>query len=267
VRLAAVRRRYGRGAPVLDGVELELTAGRPVVVLGANGTGKSTLLRIVAGCAAPTSGRVTGRPRAVGYLPADLPASSRMPARAWLAHLAAIRGSDRRVAARGAAALLAQLGFTGAVDEPMVQLSTGNQQKVGLAQALCGDPSLVVLDEPWSGLDEPAAEVLDGLVAACAARVLVADHTGRAARLPRIRVLRLHAGRLVDEPPRAGPEVVITLRCPADPATVAAALPHAGQWRSAGAVLTVRLPAARGDALLAAALARGCSVLGVRRDA
>lgn len=85
---------------MLAGIDLELTPGRPVVVLGGNGSGKSVLLRIAAGCSAPTSGRVLGRPRRVGYLPADLGASDRMTARAWLAHLAAIRGSDRARAAR-----------------------------------------------------------------------------------------------------------------------------------------------------------------------
>lgn len=104
---------------MLAGVDLEVSAGAPVVVLGGNG--ESTLLRIAAGCSAPSAGRVVGRPRPVGYLPADLPAPERMPARAFLAHLAAIR----RSAAPDTGALLERLGLTGGLDVPMARLSTG----------------------------------------------------------------------------------------------------------------------------------------------
>lgn len=246
---------------MLAGVDLDVVAGAPVVVLGGNGTGKSTLLRIVAGCSAPSAGRVVGRPRPVGYLPADLPVPERMPARAFLAHLAAIR----RSVASDAGSLLDRLGFTGGLDVPMARLSTGNAQKVGLVQALCGDPALVVLDEPWSGLDDAAADALDELLTCIAAHVLLADHTGRAAALPGIRAFRLRDGLLVAETP-AGPRTVVELHCPADPAHTVALLPAVTRWWSAGPVLMVQVPVPRGDELLAAALSVGCSVLGVRRS-
>ncbi len=261
MRLEAVRKHYRGGSEVLAGVDLTVAPGAPVVVLGGNGTGKSTLLRIAAGCSAPSAGRVVGRPRPVGYLPADLPAPERMPARAFLAHLAAIR----RSAAPDTAALLGRLGFTGGLDVPMARLSTGNAQKIGLVQALCGAPGLVVLDEPWSGLDSAAADVLDELVASSSAGVLLADHTGRAASLPGVRAFRLRDGRLAVEPP-AAPRTVVELHCPADPALTVIGLPAVTRWCSDGPVLTVQVPVPRGDDLLAAALAAGCSVLGVRRS-
>ncbi|MBW0115500.1 ABC transporter ATP-binding protein [Pseudonocardia abyssalis] len=261
MRLEAVRKRYRRGPEVLTGVDLELTAGAPVVVLGGNGTGKSTLLRIAAGCAAASSGRVVGRPRRVGYLPADLPAPERTPARVWLAHLAAIRGTDPASASR----VLDALGFTGGLDAPLARLSTGNWRKVGLAQALGGSPGLVVLDEPWSGLDDAAGAALDDALRAATCPVLVTDHTGRGAATAGAEVRRLAAGRLQRVPPPVA-HAVVELRCPVDPAVAVTRLPPVTGWWSDGPVLTVRVPAERGDALLAAALAAGCSVLTVRRD-
>ncbi|MFD1522521.1 ATP-binding cassette domain-containing protein, partial [Pseudonocardia yunnanensis] len=153
IRLAGVRKRYRGRVEVLAGVDLELIPGRPVAVVGGNGTGKSTLLRIVAGCAAPTAGTVSGRPRVVGFLPGGFPASPRMPVRAYLRHLAALHGVRAADAARDAAALLDALRFTGDLDAPVARLSTGNAQKVGLTQALTCRAELLVLDEPWSSLD------------------------------------------------------------------------------------------------------------------
>lgn len=264
VRLSAVRKRYRR-REVLAGIDLEVHPGAPVVVTGVNGSGKSTLLRIVAGASAPSSGTVTGRPPVVGYLPAPYPASARMPVRDHLRHLAAVHGR-----AAGHDAVLAALGFDGAVAGPVAQLSTGNSQKVGLAQAFGCAPDLLVLDEPWISLDVAAAAALDRLVldAAAGAAVLVADHTGRMAALPGVRAFRLVDGVLVESPPPV-PEpgtALIELRCRDDAGTVLRGLPPVvDAWPDRDA-LTVRVAAGRSDAVLAAALAAGCSVLDVRRE-
>lgn len=265
VRLAGVRKSYRRRGEVLAGIDLELAPARPVVVVGGNGTGKSTLLRIAAGASAPTTGRVTGRPQVVGFLPGRVPASHRMPARAYLRHMAAVHG-----ARQDAGALLDDLGFSGDLDAPVARLSTGNVQKIGLAQALGCGAGLLVLDEPWSGLDAAAAAALDRLlvVASATTALLVADHTGRAAALPAAAVFRIERGALAPEavaPPEAV-HTVVELSCSGDPADVLRGLPGVREsWLGAGS-LTVRVSVERGDGLLAAALARGCSVLGVRRE-
>ena len=271
VQLTGVRKSYRRRGEVLAGIDLELAPGRPVVVVGGNGTGKSTLLRIAAGAGAPTAGRVTGRPAVVGFLPGRVPASARMPARSYLRHMAAVHGSSRAEAAQAADTLLADLGFTGDPDAPVAQLSTGNVQKIGIAQALSCGAGLLVLDEPWSALDAGAAAALDRLLAAAAggAALLVADNTGRATALPGAAVFRIAGGVLTPEavtaPPEAG-HTVVELRCPGDPGETLRALPAVREsWVGAGSV-TVRVPTDRGDRLLAAALAGGCSVLGVWRE-
>lgn len=264
VRLAGVRKSYRRRGEVLAGIDLELAPARPVVVIGGNGTGKSTLLRIAAGASAPTAGRVTGRPRIVGFLPGRVPASTRMPARAYLRHMAAVHGTRD-----DPAEVLGDLGFSGDLDAPVARLSTGNVQKVGLAQALGCGAGLLVLDEPWAGLDAAAAAALERRLATAAgtADLLVADHTGRASALPGAVVFRIAHGLLT--PQAATPQVahtVVELWCPGDPAQMLRGLPAVGEARLGPRSLTLRVPVERGDEVLAVALARGCSVRGVRRE-
>jgi ABC-2 type transport system ATP-binding protein len=272
IRLAGVRKRYRGHGEVLAGVDLEILPGRPVAVVGRNGTGKSTLLRIAAGCAAPTAGTVSGRPRVVGFLPGRFPASTRMPVLAYLRHLAALHGVPRADTVRDADDLLDALGFTGDPSAPVALLSTGNAQKVGLAQALSCRADLLVLDEPWSGLDATAAAALDARLAAESARgagMILADHTGRAGALPGVTVLRLVDGVLTPAAvgqPVDGAHTVVELRCPGDTADALRVLAPAGESWTGRGQLTVRVPAERGDALLAAALSAGCSVLGVWRE-
>jgi len=272
-----VRKRYRGRGEVLAGVDLEVAPGAPVSLVGGNGAGKSTLLRIAAGCASPGAGRVEGRPAVVGYLPQSMPPPARMTVPAYLRHHAAMHGSPTGRAL--AAAVLDDLGFTGDRAGPLAALSTGNLQKVGLAGALaCAgpdgpeEPALLVLDEPWTALDARAAVALERALAGwttAGRSLLVADHTGRAAGLAGALTYRLADGSLTAQPaPRREPDThaTVVLRCPSTHAEALASLPPvAGSWDEGG-LLGVRLPAARGDALLAAALAIGCSVVGVRQE-
>lgn len=221
--LSGIAKRYGRGALVVEDVDLEIEPGRPLIVLGANGSGKSTLLRIIAGCAAPTRGRVVGRPPTVGYVPDRFPAQLRMPAASYLRHLRRLRPTP---GGEDPLALLTKLGFSGGLRTPMNQLSKGNAQKVGLAQALCGGAPLLVLDEPWSGLDvdvRPALTAALERVAAGGTSVVLTDHTGTSDALPRHRKVLLHKGSLVDQPTGDARRFAITVHC-TDPGRVDALL-------------------------------------------
>jgi ABC-2 type transport system ATP-binding protein len=175
IKLSGVGKWYGDGAPVLDGVDLEVLPGRVLGILGANGSGKSTLLRILAALSRQSTGSVVGRPK-VGYLPDRFPAAQRMSAQAYLKHMGRIRGLDDLSTAD---ALLERLALVGGTRTPLRQLSKGNAQKVGLAQAVLASPELLILDEPWSGLDVGTHQVLGELVAETKARgasVVFTDH-------------------------------------------------------------------------------------------
>jgi ABC-type multidrug transport system ATPase subunit len=197
--LEGVGKHYRRGIPVLRDVDLDIFPGVATVISGGNGSGKSTLLRIVAGVVRPTSGRVRGRPRSLGYLPSPFPAELRLSATSYLRHFAAIRGLPRSRATGYGRQVLERLGFAGDPDAPIRTLSKGNMHKVGLAQALLPPEGLVVLDEPWSGLDHGAQLSLDAMIAELVAdgrSVLITDHVGHALRLPDRRALAITDGRL-----------------------------------------------------------------------
>ncbi len=110
LRLDEVGRRHGiRGPWVLRGVDLALPPTTPVRIEGTNGTGKSTLLRLLAGIDAPTEGRVTGRPR-TAYVPERFPPALPFTAAAYLTHLGTVHGLSRRAATRAAGQGLERLG-------------------------------------------------------------------------------------------------------------------------------------------------------------
>ncbi|GAA2328657.1 ATP-binding cassette domain-containing protein [Streptomyces kunmingensis] len=188
VALRNVGRRYGLAGPwVLRGVDLDVPAGALVRVQGANGTGKSTLLRLVAGIDSPSEGRVVGRPR-TAYVPERFPAALPFTALGYLTHLGRVHGLVRAVAEREAGEWLERFGAAGYARTPLAELSKGSSQKVAVAQALLAAPELLVLDEAWTGLDTAARGELDRAVAertAAGGAVLFVDHDpARLAGLP-----------------------------------------------------------------------------------
>ena len=146
--LSEVARTYG-GVRVLDDVSIDFEPGVTAVV-GPNGSGKSTLQRILVGATEPTAGEVrypgaTG-PKPIGYLPQRVPFRDGFTARETLAFYARLVDDDPDAA-------LERVGLVDAGGRRVEALSGGMRRLLGIAQAVLGDPSLVVLDEPASGLD------------------------------------------------------------------------------------------------------------------
>ncbi|WP_107094835.1 ATP-binding cassette domain-containing protein [Streptomyces sp. XY431] len=278
----AVGKRYGRGRWILRDVELTLAPGDILAVVGANGSGKSTLLRILAGLARPTTGRRTGpataRGAAVGYVPDRFTAHERLTAIAYLTHLGRIRGLPTATARARAGRLLDRLALVGGPDAELRTLSKGNAQKVALAQALLVPPDLLVLDEPWSGLDASAHTVLAGIlaeVAAAGGAVAFTDHREALARTHATAVHTVAGARVTrradPDPGAAVPPAVVVLSRPggADEAGRAGVpdLPGVLAAERRGAELHLRVDRSRTDAVLLAALRDHWSVLAVTRPA
>ncbi|MFJ6195739.1 ATP-binding cassette domain-containing protein [Micromonospora sp. NPDC092111] len=224
MRLEEVWLRYHRGGSwVLRGATARLDPGEVAVVLGRNGVGKSTLLQLCAGVLRPVRGRVVDRPRRVGWVPERFPADQPFTVARYLTGMGRAAGLDRAGADRAVDHWTARLGLTRFRTVRLPELSKGTAQKVGLAQSMLRTPGLLVLDEPWEGLDAAARELVPELVdevLAGGGSVLVSDHRGETVRLPGARRWTVDDG-LVSEEPSAGPEAVAVVEIAVPAARVA----------------------------------------------
>ena len=135
---------------VLNDVSLEIPAGQIVGLLGPNGAGKSTLMKILIGLWSADSGTVSA-PSRIGYLPENNPLYEEMYVTEYLQFMAKMTNDKCQMT--NVDALIDKVGLTPERHKHIRELSKGYRQRVGLAQALLGDPELLILDEPTTGLD------------------------------------------------------------------------------------------------------------------
>ena len=278
MRLDKVAKRYGIRRPwVVRDVSLEIPPGGLVRFEGKNGSGKSTILRVIAGVSQPSRGSVTGRP-VTGYVPERFPPALPFPAREYLCHIGRVHGMAGPGLNARIDACLDRLSGSELADVPLRHMSKGMCQKVAVAQALLPGAGLLVLDEAWTGLDVEAKAALDDAVAqrlADGGAVVYVDHEpGRLAhldadrwRLDGSRATRISspggpvpaaAGSGSEADSRPWPVVVIEVTglLPAD----AGDLPGAVSVRGVGERTVVRALASASDDVLRALLAAGDAV-------
>ena len=213
IELCNVTKRYGT-VEAVSGLSFSAPDGQIVGLLGQNGAGKTTTLNMLTGYFPPTSGevRVDGMdmlqdPRAckrhIGYLPEKPPLYDEMTVTAYLKFVCELREVKREAIAQHVQHIAATCGLTEVSGRLVGHLSKGYRQRVGIAQALCGDPDVLVLDEPTVGLDPKQVREIRELI-----RQLGKTHTVifSSHLLPEIqqlcdRVVILHKGKLVREAP------------------------------------------------------------------
>jgi heme ABC exporter ATP-binding subunit CcmA len=197
----------------LDDVSFTLQAGQTLAVFGPNGAGKTTLLKVLAGLIRPRAGRaqIEGGRRAVGWIGHQPQLYGHLSVRENLRFWGSLYDvPDAEVGAREGD-LLARLGLLEHADRPVRALSRGLIQRVAIARALIHDPRVLLLDEPFTGLDRTAAEQFRRLLAEQAAggggggrvTVLVTHNVEEGTELA-TDVAFMRAGRFVQLAPRAG---------------------------------------------------------------
>lgn len=208
--LKHISKTYADGTRALDRVSLTLPTGM-TGLLGTNGAGKSTLLRTLAGIQAPDSGelKLMGQDvlkapdvlrQRLGYLPQSFGVYPHMSCRALLLYLASLKGMNKGEALDQIEQLLALTHLTAFADKAVSSFSGGMRQRFGIAQALLGQPELLILDEPTAGLDPTEREHLNRvLIGLSEARlVLLSTHIVEDIENLCQRVALMHRGRVVD---------------------------------------------------------------------
>ncbi|MEV4754103.1 ATP-binding cassette domain-containing protein [Micromonospora sp. NPDC049559] len=184
--VSAVNRAFG-DRQVLHDVSFTIAPGRMTGFVGVNGAGKTTTMRIILGVLAADSGTVTWHDRpltradrqAFGYMPEERGLYPKMRLREQLVYLGRLHGMSAADAGRSCDLLLDRLGLTERAGDLLDTLSLGNQQRAQIAAALVHEPSALVLDEPFSGLDPLAVDVIVAVLREQAARgvpVLFSSH-------------------------------------------------------------------------------------------
>jgi ABC-2 type transport system ATP-binding protein len=170
--LERLSKRYGETV-ALDELSFEVRPGEIFGFVGSNGAGKTTAMRIVLGVLAADAGHVRfgGVPvtfetrRRIGYMPEERGLYPRMRVGEQLTYLSRLHNLTTQQAGEAVRRWTERLGIAGRVDDEVQKLSLGNQQRVQLAAALVHDPDVLVLDEPFSGLDPVAVDVMSGVLA------------------------------------------------------------------------------------------------------
>jgi len=217
---------YRPGQRVLEGVDLKLGEGEFVAVAGPNGGGKTTLVRILLGLERPSEGRALlygeqahrfSRRKTLGYLAqrsvlgGDAPATVREVVSAGRLAAGGLIGPLRRRDRELAAEAIARVGLEEHADSPVRTLSGGMQQRAFIAKALAGEPSLLVLDEPTTGVDvesqESLAALLDGLHSDLGVTIVYVSHEFGAVESFVQRLVLVRRSIVFDGPPDELPGV------------------------------------------------------------
>ena len=217
----------------LQNVSFEIEQGEIIGFLGPNGAGKTTMMRIITGFFPPTEGTVLiqgqdlfkSKPelrRKIGYLPEHNPLYYDMTAKSFLSYVTQLKGISRRFKKQAIEKVVGQCGLGTVLNRIIGKLSKGFQQRIGLAQALVGDPDLLILDEPTNGLDPQQIIEIRNLIQRLGREqtVLISTHILPEVQMTCGRILILNQGCLVasgtpsslEENLRHSTEFVVRLR-------------------------------------------------------
>lgn len=170
LKLIDIDKSYGKNH-VLKGISFNVESGRPLAFLGRNGAGKSTTIKILMGVISKDGGKITlngedfsAKNFKIGYLPEERGMYQKVKILEQLVYFAKLKGYDPHAAKKSALELLDRVGLEEYANKKLEVLSKGNQQKVQIAQSLIGDPEIIIMDEPFSGLDPINSNLLRDLI-------------------------------------------------------------------------------------------------------
>jgi tungstate transport system ATP-binding protein len=193
-----------RGVTILDRITLRIEAGRPTVLIGPNGSGKTSLLRTAMGLDRPTAGRVTwggleNSPPTRRSIVLQRPAMLRRSAAGNVSYALRVARIPQR--SGRVDELLSLVGLAGLGKRPARRLSGGEQQRLALARALARDPAVLFLDEPTASLDPASTKAIEDIIRAIAVsgiKIVMSTHDLGEARRLAGEIILLHRGRVIE---------------------------------------------------------------------
>lgn len=200
--------KYYKGRPILTNISFGCSSGEVIGIVGPNGAGKSTLLRILAGVIDPDQGEVAidqirssvKNSALWGYVPEELGLYPQMKVIEQLIHFGALKGMPENVAKAKALELLSQCKMSHYMQSKADELSKGNQQRVQFLSSILHDPQLLILDEPFSGLDPVQADWLKDQILTFKKQgklILYSSHRMHSVEALCDRILVIHEGQLL----------------------------------------------------------------------
>ena len=187
---------------ILKDICLTINDGEVVGLLGPNGAGKSTLMKILVGVWDATNGELQV-PKSIGFLPEQNPLYEEMYVREYLRFFVGLRSQGPKDQDKIVEELIERVGLTAEANKRVGQLSKGYKQRVGLAQAMIGDPELLILDEPTTGLDPNQLEDIRALIREMGEQrtVILSTHILQEVKQMCTRVVIINHGEIkVDKP-------------------------------------------------------------------
>ena len=204
-----VSKRYG-AHQALDSVNFSVKKGQILGLLGQNGAGKTTAMNIMTGCLAPSGGRVLiggydvllqprSAKRLLGYLPESAPLYDEMTVEAYLRFACRLKEVEKKQIKAHVEQVAEKTGLQDVLRRKIGNLSKGYRQRVGMAQALCGTPDVIILDEPTVGLDPRQASEMRQLILSLRGEhtVIFSSHILSEVQSVCDRVLILHHGKVL----------------------------------------------------------------------
>lgn len=204
-----VFKRYGAHEALRD-ISFTVPKGQVLGLLGQNGAGKTTLMNILTGCLSATRGKaavggfdILTQPREakrlMGYLPEHAPLYDEMTVRAYLRFACELKEVEKKAIARHVESVAEKTGLQDTLGRKIGNLSKGYRQRVGVAQALCGSPEIIILDEPTAGLDPRQSSEMRALIKALAGEhtLIFSSHILGEVQAVCDRVIILHHGKMI----------------------------------------------------------------------
>jgi ABC-2 type transport system ATP-binding protein len=212
LELDSVTKKFN-GTVAVDGLSLKIAPGEIYGLIGPNGSGKTTTIKMIAGLYKPANGVIkvgghdiahapTNAKKLIGYIPDDPVAYDRLSGREFMEFVGQLFAMDRAMRDKRIDELLARYGLGALADGRFGRYSRGTKQKISILAALLHEPSLLLIDEPMVGLDPASARVTKLLIKEFAGRggaVLISTHTLSIAEELCARVGVLKGGRLIEE--------------------------------------------------------------------